>query len=132
MPERQCNNCKRQDDWGCTAFKWREPDEETLDEREECWVRPASLPLEIEGEVTFACPRQHINENPQFWSTMWRYYGMYKAGFLPQAGAVSDQSNKAVSIFAILDDINARCDKVLLEKPKEKRGEEGLLHRGAR
>jgi hypothetical protein len=39
------------------------------------------------------------------------YYGFYKKGFLPQAGAVMDQSNRAMEVFRVLDDINGECDQ---------------------
>jgi hypothetical protein len=115
MPERKCSGCTRQAEWGCSAFKWREPDPETVDERE-CWVNPADLPADIDGEQTFACPRQPLHQNPVYWQRLFLFYGMYKQGLLPQSGAVIDQSNKAIEVFRILDDVNQHCDKALEDR----------------
>ena len=43
-----------------------------------------------------------------------------QAGFLPQAGAVIDQSAKAVELFRILDNVNAEADESLRAKPPER------------
>jgi hypothetical protein len=64
------------------------------------------------GETTYACPRQHLRENPYYWGKILKYYGYYKKGFFPDEGGVSSQCNKAMEIFRILDDANVQCDKV--------------------
>ena len=52
------------------------------------------------------------------WRRMLLFYGMYKKGHLPQAGAVMDQSNKAIELFSVFDDINSEVDKALNEKER--------------
>jgi hypothetical protein len=121
MPERQCGTCTQQEEWGCKGRKVRptQPDE---DERES-WENPAFLPLEIDGKEIYNCPRQHLLEDPHYYSIALKFYAMYMKGFLPQAGAVCDQSNKAIEIFRILDDVNAMCDHQQLEETKRPKGD---------
>lgn len=126
MPERQCHKCTRHKDWGCEAYKWREPDEDTLDERSECWINPADMPLAIDGEETYQCPRRTLKDDPQGWNRIFNFYAMYKNGFLPQEGSVIAQSNAAIEAFRIIDDVNSECDDELADRAKAKRDR----HRG--
>ena len=110
MPERDCQGCTKQKQWGCTAIRWKmhspfEPDHPNY------WIRPAALPLTILGETTYACPRKHLRENQSYWAIILKYYGMYKKGFLPERGSIADQSNKAIEIFRVLDEVNYQCDR---------------------
>jgi len=109
MTDRSCTGCKSQAEWGCQAKKYREvrPGEDPA----EGWIYPATLPLEVDGDENhFACPRQPLKEEPQAWQRMLLYYGMYQKGFLPQKGAVMDQSNRAIEVFRILDTVNQEVD----------------------
>lgn len=78
--------------------------------------------MNIAGETSYACPRQHIRENTGYWSWLLKFYGFYKKGFLPQAGGLLEQSNAAIELFRILDDANAQCDQAELEKQKRSKG----------
>lgn len=119
MRERQCHGCTKQVEWGC--FATRIP---ASDDGEEQWLRPAHLPITFMGEETWACPRQHIRQNPIFWAKILKFYGMYKKGHLPDRGAVVDQSNRAIEIFNILDDANEDCDREEEAQEKAKRNRE--------
>jgi len=121
MPERKCGGCTRQVDWGCEAEKVVSgPDDPTAEQDKDGvwwgWLKPAHLPMTVDGEQSYACPRQDLKRRPQEWHVMLLYYGMYKKGHLPQAGAVMDQSNKAIELFRVLDDVNAECDAAQLEE----------------
>lgn len=139
MPERQCNGCKRQVDWGCTAKQFpAEKGEKALtgerisigsDGKWYRWTNPSSLPLTIDGEQTYACPRQDLKERGRDWHHLFMYYGMYKAGFMPQNGSVMDQSNKAIEMFRIVDAVNAECDEAVQEENKRKAKQEQNLPR---
>lgn len=127
MPERNCRRCTKQDEWGCTAKQYVKVDPETaspvLDRfgrPEMQWVNPARLPLDMDGEEWWACPRQDLKERPDAWGHMLNYYGMFRKGFLPQTGAVMDQSNYAVEVFRILDDANNEADDALQKADAEK------------
>lgn len=80
-------------------------------------MRPAALPITDEdGFDDYACPRQHINENPHMWSTIFTYYAAWQKGFLPDAGGVSSQSKFAMEVFAILDVANNDADEHMREQ----------------
>lgn len=109
MRDRSCVGCTKQDEYGCTAVRWKQPDADEPDGPEN-WVRPAQMPTNIDGEEVWHCPRQTLHQNPQYWGHILKYYGMYKKGFLPDTGAISDQSNKAIEVFRALDDANDLCE----------------------
>lgn len=113
--ERQCSGCTKQDEWGCRAVRWREPEKGKPDHPSN-WIRPAKVAINVDGEYTYACPRQPLMEEPEFWSSLLKYYGMFKRGFLPDEGAVSAQSNRAITLFDILDAANNDCDDALREQ----------------
>ncbi len=121
MPERNCDGCKKKDLWGCTAFRWRHPEEGEPDHPDN-WVRPAAHPVTVLGETMYCCPRQHLFQNPQYWGWTLKFYGLFKKGFLPSEGGVLAQSNKALEVFRILDDANDQCDRAEEEKAKRQRG----------
>ena len=115
LRERQCDTCSRQTEWGCTAKRWRFPEEGEPDSPEN-WVDPAAMPQTVMGEDNYACPRQHLKENPRFWAWLLKYYGFYKRGHLPDVGAVSSQSNRAMELFRVLDEAN-----ILVDEEEERR-----------
>jgi hypothetical protein len=101
LGERDCAVCNRQDEWGCHA---RRNDDGS-------WERKAALPLRIDHEEVFRCPRRPIKDDPGYWRRLLFFYGMFKKGHLPDPGAVSEQSNKAMQLFALLDDAVADCNR---------------------
>lgn len=120
MPERNCRGCTKQVQWGCTAKPYVVMDPETSSpvlghdgKPKVAWTNPAHMPLDFDGEETYACPRQPLREEPEMWSRVFTYYRLYKKGFLPQTGAAMDQANIAVEIFRILDDANDDADDAL-------------------
>jgi len=124
MPERQCRGCTKQVEWGCKARRYPSAKEDRaakpdLDGTWWVWENPARMPINFDGEQTYACPRQDLKARPYAWHRMFLYYGMYKSGHLPQGGSVIDQANKAIEVFRIFDDVNAECDQTLLEDRKK-------------
>jgi len=123
MPERDCAGCTRQAHWGCEADKFLAT-KDTPGARPDMkgnwwlWRNPSKLPMTVDGEESYACPRQDIHRRPMAWHRMLLFYGMYKKGHLPQAGAVMDQSNKAIELFSVFDDINSEIDKALNDKER--------------
>lgn len=109
MPERSCDGCRRQEEWGCHARPYRTVGEDGEEAVE--WLRPAHLPVTVLGKESWACPRQHLRQNPFYWAAILKFYGMYRRGHLPDRGAVVDQSNKAIEVFRVLDDANDACDR---------------------
>jgi hypothetical protein len=101
LDDRSCEGCTRQEEWGCFGKKLREPVEG--EDPRAAWTNPAVVPLQIEGEDWYACPRQHIRENPEWWSRLTMYYAAYEKGFLPDAGAFNDQSMSGMLTLQLLD-----------------------------
>lgn len=125
MPERQCNGCTNQAAWGCKAVclpSTADDPKATPDGKGGyvLWLNPAYMPLTLDNEETYACPRQDLHEHGYAWHRMLLFYGMYRKGHLPQPGAVMDQSNKAVELFRILDDVNHDCDRVEQTEQKKR------------
>ena len=119
MPERQCVGCRHQAEWGCEAKSYKVINAKGKEETR--WFKPSALPLSLDGaEEHFACPRQHIRENPAYWNRVLTLYAMYRKGFLPDRGAVVDQSNQLIEVFRVLDDVNASCDKQEMEQLKQR------------
>ena len=123
MPERQCVGCKRQAEWGCEAEKYPTTSNDpqaTQDTKGNWWRwnKPSLLPMTVDGEESWACPRQDLKRRGPEWHRMLLYYGMYRKGHLPQPGAVMDQANKAIELFRVFDDVNAECDEALLDRVK--------------
>ncbi len=81
----------------------------------ENWVNPAYLPITVKGEEMYACPRQTLHEQPEVWNRLFLYFQMFKNGFLPDAGAVVDQSNVLLEMLRIMDDENVNCDQALAD-----------------
>ena len=128
MPERQCVGCTRQKEWGCTAKRWRTPDPEEMDGPEN-WVNPAYLPVTLDGEDTYACPRQHLRENPAAYGKLWFLYGHYKKGHLPDRGGIVDQSNVLMQLFRVLDTANEDIDRAEEEERRKKEARRGRARR---
>ena len=121
MPELSCAGCTRQEELGCTAFQFREP---TINEDpRDSWHNPAYLPITLDGKDTYACPRQTIYEEPEFWGRLLKYYGFYLKGFLPEDGSILSQSNSLMEAFRILDAVNAECDENAREKKTRPKGD---------
>jgi len=123
MPERKCTGCLRQEEWGCEAYRVPSSteDRQAIPNAKGKWWRwhkPARMPLMVDGEETYACPRQDLLQRGAVWNQMLLYYGYFKKGHLPQACAVMDQSNKAMEVFRIIDDASAEADQALLDKDK--------------
>jgi hypothetical protein len=125
MPERQCSGCTRQAEWGCDAFKYESTKEnkgarKERDGRFYAWHKPAQYPLNVDGEETWACPRQPLKQDPMGWHKLLLFYAYYQKNFLPQQGAVVDQANKAMELFRVLDAANEAADAANEETKRRK------------
>lgn len=116
LPNRNCATCVNQAEWGCEGV----PYTVVLDDGEEevRWHNGSALPLGVLGEDIYCCPRQDLKQNPLVWAAILKFYGMYQKGHFPDPGSVTDQSNKAIELFRIIDDANGACDKQEAEEAK--------------
>lgn len=121
MPDRECQGCVQQDEFGCFAKKWREPEPD--EDPRNAWVNPAHIPITLDGEEFYACPRQTLREDPREWGHLLRYYGFYLKGFLPQPGSIIDQSNCLMEAFRVLDAVNAECDEQKRQEQNRPKGD---------
>ena len=114
LQERDCAVCTRKADWGCDARlnpAALAPGEPLDPSRPELWQDRAFMPIRIDDEEVWRCPRRPVKDDPVYWQRLLFYYGMFKKGHLPDPGAVSEQSNKAMQLFALLDDAVADCSR---------------------
>lgn len=116
LPERVCGTCSRQEEWGCDA-------EETPEDHPQggkVWLRPAWLPLTIDGKLEWRCPRRPIKDDPLYWQRLLFHYALFKDGHLPDEGAVASQSFKAMSLFGIVADTTGECEQDKLDQAAAK------------
>ena len=136
MPERQCNGCKKRVEWGCEAERHPSDKENPAAQPDKngnwwVWSKPSILPMIVDGEESYACPRQDLRQHPMEWNKMLLFYGLYKKGHLPERGSVLDQSNRVVEIFRILDDVSFECDQAADAAAIAKRNND-VPHKGRR
>jgi hypothetical protein len=112
MPERQCATCLHQDEWGCYAEDTGQADQDGIP----IWLRPAQVPMMLDGEEVYRCPRRPLKDDPAYWGRLLTHYGNFEKGLLPDAGGVVDQSNKAMSLFGIMADVTAECSREKAER----------------
>lgn len=55
------------------------------------------------------------------WSRLLLFYQMFKNGFLPDSGAVIDQSRSLLETLRLMDEVNNECDRQIAEKERKKR-----------
>jgi len=116
LQERDCAVCNRQAEWGCHARQ----------SADASWERKAALPLRIDHEEVFRCPRRPIKDDPAFWRRLLFYYGMFKKGHLPDPGAVAEQSARAMQLFGLLEDAVAMCQQELAARDRQAQAKCGL------
>jgi hypothetical protein len=119
LPERNCAGCTRQKEWGCDA-------RQIVDEHgEEKWIDAAPIPLQIDGEEVRRCPRRPLKDDPRYWNRLLFFYGLYKQGHLPDPGAVTEQSHKAMELFQIIGDVADDCAREKAERERRKQAARG-------
>lgn len=131
MPERQCKGCTRQVEWGCEAVRWRTPEEGERDGPEN-WVKPSALPTKVQEDEVYFCPRQGIKQDPRTFGRLLMFYQMYKAGYLPDSGAIVDQSNVMIETLRVFEEENLNCDQVLADRDRAKKARNAKANRGGK
>jgi hypothetical protein len=84
------------------------------------WQDAAALPLAIDGEDVWRCPRRPLKDDPAYWDRLLWFYGLYKKGHLPDPGGVTEQSHKAMELFRILEDVTDDCAREKAERERRK------------
>ena len=121
LPERVCQTCVSQEAWGCDAEETDQDDPMGG----KVWRRPAQLPLTIDGELVWRCPRRPLKDDPTYWQRLLLHYDLFRDGHLPDEGGVSSQSFKAISLFGVVADTMAECDRDRDEQAAARRARGG-------
>lgn len=61
------------------------------------------IPLDIDGEQVWRCPRRPIKDDPAFWHSMMTSYAQYRHGHLPAPGGTDQQPNKLMALISLLN-----------------------------
>jgi hypothetical protein len=129
MPERVCESCTLQKIWGCDAYDTGELDELGMP----VWVNPAHLPIEVDGELTYRCPRRPIKDDPRLFSDLLFHYVLFQKGHLPDDGGTLNQSFKAMQLFGLIEDTINGCSQQQQQRERERaaRAASSLRQQGA-
>jgi hypothetical protein len=110
LTERVCSTCtkKQMREWGCDAAK---------NEKGE-WVNKSALPMEVDGEDSWACPRRPVKDDPLLFSEVMSHYGLYKEGVLADEGAINSQATKYVAVMRLVHSVVSECRAEQMESKK--------------
>lgn len=122
MPERVCKTCVNQVLWGCDAV---ETDQEDPQYGGKVWLGGSLMPLEIDGEMVWRCPRRPLKDAPEYWSRLLFFFSHFQEGHLPDDGAISSQSHKAMIMFGVIQDVLAEVEKDKAERAAARRNRGG-------
>lgn len=63
------------------------------------------MPIRIEDEEWFQCPRRPLKDHPRFYAELIRHWHFYRNGFLPDPGGLNQQSYALVRMLHHMDGI---------------------------
>lgn len=112
LPERECTRCTaaQQRAWGCFAER----------NAQGAWENKAKLPLSLDGEDSPQCPRRPIKDDPQLFRTVLTYHSWWLKGFLPDAGGITDQSARGMTLLTLVDQAINEARAELQERARRK------------
>ncbi len=112
MKERDCATCTKalQKQFGCDAYK----DEKGV------WQNKARMPLLLDGEQTWACPRRPIKDNPLYWQRLLFFYNGYKAGYLSRPGGLGRQSVRLMTLVHLMSATFDEADEEQMQKERQR------------
>lgn len=108
--------------WGCFAHETDETDPLT---EQPIWAEPADIPLQIDDEEVWRCPRRPIKDDPVYWQRLLLFWKHYKEGHLPDAGPITRQSFRALTLFGVMDDTMVDVEKAKADEANRPRGRPG-------
>ncbi len=120
LKDRNCVGCKRQKEWGCDAERTVKSWDEKGKPREIEWKRPALVPLLIDGEEWFQCPRRPLKDNPLYWNFLLSQFVYYRAGHLPAGPAIQDQPAKLMTLLREINGVIGELQENERSRPKHK------------
>lgn len=69
------------------------------------------MPLRIDGEDHYRCPRRPIYEDPESFSELFFLWGGYNKGFLPEPGGIYSQPAVLVEHFKTIEGALVMCQR---------------------
>ncbi len=108
--------------WGCDA---EETDKEDPQTGEKIWIKAAQVPLVMDGENVWRCPRRPIKDDPKYWEKLLFHYQLFRDGYLTDGGSIMDQSFKAITLFGAVQDIQSEADRQKAENEAVRRAMRG-------
>ena len=101
--------------WGCDAVETDEPDP-LSGGTGHLWKNAAKIPLTIDNEMIWRCPRRPLLDDPAYWSKLLFSYSLFRDGHMIDEGSVSSQSFKAMTLFGIIQDAMAAVETEKAER----------------
>ena len=80
------------------------------------------MPIIINGEEIYSCPRRPLKDNPLGYSELFGLFQHYKNGFLPEGGGIMDQSPKLMNLLSICDMVVSEIEQQKIEEQKTPKG----------
>ena len=71
----------------------------------------AQLPLKLNGEELWRCPRRPVLEDPDGFRFWLRQYRNFQNGVLPDPGSWLEQASMTVEVFGVLDYAYSRVEE---------------------
>ena len=97
MPERSCQGCTKQLEWGCET--------------------PPPIPIMFDGdEYLTRCPRRPFLEDPKWFDEIYTAQGWISKGFLPVAGTYGDMPNKLAQCLKVIEQVQHEVDQETARK----------------
>lgn len=93
LPTYDCNTC--------TAWQ----------KQERGCEQDAMIPLQMDGEDLWRCPRRPIFEEPDLWNEMLLLYGQYQEGRFPDDGGLNSQPAKYLLVMQAMSSAQAEAEK---------------------
>lgn len=112
LPERDCARCtsSKQKEWGCHATQ----------KQDGSWENKAALPLKLDDEEHWRCPRRPVKDDPGFFRRLFFFHGLYKKGQLPAKGGVVDQSDRMMNLLRLVDHAEDEVRAELQERQRRR------------
>lgn len=67
------------------------------------WIDRAILPVKLDGEEQYQCPRRPVLDDPHYWSDLFAFWRGFKNGLLPDDGNIMAQSARGWKLLSLLD-----------------------------
>ena len=77
----------------------------------------AEMPIRIDDEEIWTCPRRPILDHPEFFAEVLGAYRDYQKGFLPEPGGTMSQPKRLMQCFKVIEHTVNECSAENKNKP---------------